>query len=288
MNQKARTGRFRWSIQPVDAVVGLGVVMVVVVFGMIIADILFLGFPMITPDFLLDGPRQGGRAGGIGPILVSTLLVTSIAILSAAPIGLFLAITLSEYGRDYPALAARLRVALLIFASLPSIIFGLVGNIVFCEWLGLGFSILAGGLTLGLMILPIFAFIAEESLRAVPLSCRNAAFALAMPRRRVVAGVLLPIAAPGIVNGLLLGIGRAVAESAALVLTSGYVDRMPESLFDSGRTLAVHILDLAMNIAGGDRAAYATAAVLMIILMLLNSLLFLSSRWEKRNRRCCL
>ncbi|MGI9501327.1 MAG: PstA family ABC transporter permease [Geminicoccaceae bacterium] len=285
---KARTVRFLRPIQLVDAAVGFGVATVVVVFGLIIVDILLLGLPKITPDFLLDSPSQGGRSGGIAPIIVSTVLVTFIAIASAVPTGLFLAIALSEYGRDRPALAARLRVALLIFASLPSIIFGLVGNIVFCEWMGLGFSILAGGLTLGLMILPIFAFVAEESLCAVFPSCRHAAFALAMPRRRVIACVLLPIAAPGIVNGLLLGIGRAVAESAALVLTSGYVDRMPESLFDSGRTLAVHILDLAMNIAGGDRAAYASAAVLMMALMLLNSLLFLSGYWEKRNRRCCL
>ncbi|MEP4106075.1 MAG: ABC transporter permease subunit, partial [Nitratireductor sp.] len=134
---------------------------------------------------------------------------------------------------------------------------------IFCDWLGFGFSILAGGLTLALMILPIAACVAETTLR-MHGEDRRAGYALGLPQRRIVWSIMLPAAAPGIFAGLGLGFGRAVAESAALIFTSGYVVRMPDSVFDSGRTMAVHILDLAMNVPGGDGNAFATATVLLV------------------------
>lgn len=163
---------------------------------------------------------------------------------------------------------------------MPSIVFGLFGNAFFSVFLGLGFSILSGGLTLACMILPIFIRTSEVGLAAVSNDWRHGAAALGMSRASALRHILLPAAAPAIAAGLMLGIGRATAETAALVFTSGYVDRMPESLTDSGRALAVHIYDLSMNVSGGDGAAYASAIVLIVLIVVINiAALALTDRW---------
>jgi phosphate transport system permease protein len=141
----------------------------------------------------------------------------------------------------------------------------------FSAYLGMGFSILAGGLTLACMVLPILIRTIEEGLGAVPDEWRKGAAALGMSRLSALIYILLPAAAPALAAGLMLGIGRAMAETAALIFTSGYVDRMPSSLHDSGRALAVHIYDLSMNVAGGDANAYASALVLVIMLIIINN-----------------
>ena len=145
---------------------------------------------------------------------------------------------------------------------MPSIVFGLFGNAFFCVALGLGFSILSGGLTLACMILPLMIRATEEGLRAVPQELRLGAAALGLGPAAVFWRLLLPVALPGLAVGLVLGMGRALAETAALLFTSGYVDRMPTSLLDSGRALSIHVYDLAMNVAGGEPRAYATALIL--------------------------
>ena len=139
---------------------------------------------------------------------------------------------------------------------------------------------LAGGLTLACMILPIFIRTSEMGLSAVNVDWRRGAAALGMTRAAALWHVLLPAAAPAIGAGLMLGIGRATAETAALVFTSGYVDRAPGSLMDSGRALAVHIYDLSMNVTGGDAAAYSSALVLIVLIVAINLLgLDLTDRW---------
>jgi phosphate transport system permease protein len=153
-------------------------------------------------------------------------------------------------------------------------VFGLFGNVFFAEVLGLGLSILSGGLTLACMVLPILIRATQQGLRSVPNEYRQAAAALGISRLAVLWRVLLAAAMPGIAAGLLLGIGRAIAETAALIFTSGYVTRMPDSLFDSGRALSVHIYDLALNVPGGEANAYATALVLVIFILLLNAAVF--------------
>jgi phosphate transport system permease protein len=211
------------------------------------ADILWRGMGQISWEFLFTAPRSSGRAGGIAPILVSTALVVSVAAAVALPLALGTAILLTDFLPTSSRTGRWIRHSLDILAGVPSIVFGLVGNVVFCNFLGLGFSLLAGGLTLACMVLPIVMRAAEQSLRGIPIGCRHGAVALGMPRYRAVLQVLVPIALPGILDGLLLGIGRALAETAALVYTSGYVDRMPGSLSDSGRTLAVHIFLLVLS-----------------------------------------
>jgi phosphate transport system permease protein len=206
-----------------------------------------------------------------------------VALLAAVPIGLGAAIWLAEYSKQSGRAAASIRLSLDVLAGVPSIVFGLFGNAFFCVFLGLGFSILSGGLTLACMILPIFIRTCERGLFAVNNDWRFAAAGLGMTRASAIWHVLLPAAAPAIVAGLMLGIGRATAETAALIFTSGYVDRMPESLSDSGRALAVHIFDLSMNIAGGDKAAYASALVLVVLIVLIDvTAVALSDRWLTR------
>ncbi|MCW5602188.1 MAG: phosphate ABC transporter permease PstA [Nitrosomonas sp.] len=240
------------------------------VFLWILFDLIRGGSTLLSWQFLTDVPRDAGRAGGISSILASTLLVLLIALLAALPISWATAVMLTEYVPAESPFGRWVRYSLQVLACVPSIIFGLFGYAFFSLYLGLGFSILSGGLTLACMLLPILVSTAEAGLRAVPESYRLSAVALGMSRAATLFHVLLPVAAPAWAAGLLLGIGRAAAETAALMFTSGYVDRMPESLLDSGRVLALHIFDLSMNVPGGDAPAFASALVLILLLLVIN------------------
>lgn len=252
-------------------------------FAWVVGDIATRGIAHLSWDFLVSEPQSAGRAGGIAPILVSTLLIIAIAVLVAVPLGLASAIWLAEYTRRDGPWAEYVRLSLDVLAGVPSIVIGLFGNAFFCVYLGLGFSILSGGLTLACMILPIFIRTAEAGLASVHDDWRRGAAALGMRRTTALWWILLPAAAPAIGAGLMLGIGRATAETAALIFTSGYVDRMPESLSDSGRALAVHIYDLSMNVTGGDQAAYAAALVLIGVIAAINVVtLVISEYWLAR------
>src|SRR5262249_40610102 len=227
---------------------------------------------------------DAGVAGGIGPILVSTLALLAIALIAAVPIGIATAILLAEFTREGGRFARTVRLSLDILAGVPSIVFGLFGNAFFSLYLGLGFSLLSVGLTLACMVLPLFIRASEEGFRAVPDEYRQAASALGISRVSTIRHILLPAATPGIIVGLVLGIGRAAAETAALIYTSGYVDRMPESLLDSGRALALHIFDLAMNVPGGDANAYASTLVLIVLVLMINALAtWIASRFLHRH-----
>jgi len=263
------------------------VALVIGVFAWIVSDLLIHGLPEISLTFLLSSPLDAGRAGGIAPVLVSTLSILGVCLAVCLPLGTSAALLLSELAHSDARLVGILRPCLDVLAGVPSIVFGLFGNAFFCIALGLGFSILSGGLTLACMVLPILIRSTEEGLRSVPAEQRLGAAALGMTRSRTIWRLLLPAAAPGLVVGLVLGIGRAVAETAALIFTSGYVARMPSSIFDSGRALSLHIYDLSMNVAGGEPKAYASALVLLVILLGLISMAlsisdgWLSRRWER-------
>jgi phosphate transport system permease protein len=256
---------------------------VVAVFLGIVAELLVDGVGSLSLSWLVEAPQDAGRAGGIAPILVSTLILVAIAILVAAPLGVATAVVLAELTRPGHRLAAIVRGSLEVLAAVPSIVFGLFGNAFFSIALGMGFSLLSGGLTLACMALPLIVRCSEEALRAVPGDYRLAAAALGIGPLGTVRRVLLPAAAPGVVVGLVLGIGRAIGETAALLFTSGYVDRMPGSLFDSGRSLSVHIYDLAMNVPGGERAAAGAALSLILLLLAINAAtVALVETWQRR------
>jgi len=229
------------------------------------ADVLSVGF-------LLEDPGRAGRSGGIAALLISTGWILALCLLVAVPVGLGCALYLSE---SLPADSRRaqwLGGVLDMLAAVPSVVYGLFGYQFFAITLGLGFSILSGALALSLMVLPLMIRSAEQAMRAVPMGYRQARDALALSRWGWVRRILLPCAAPGIAVGIILSAGRALAETAVLLFTAGYVLRRPDSLFDSGRTLSVHIYDLAMNVPGGMPRAAATAVVLVALLVLLNLL----------------
>jgi phosphate transport system permease protein len=246
--------------------------LVAAVFLFLVGDIVLHGVGRLSWEFLTTAPRSAGRAGGIGPILVSTALILGVCMAAALPFGVGTAVLLAEYTRSESVFGRVVRGSLDVLAGVPSIVFGLAGNVFFSKTLGLGFSILAGGLTLACMVLPILIRSTEEGFRSVPPEYRLSAAALGLSRTTTLWRLLLPAAAPGLIVGLVLGIGRAVAETAALIFTSGYVDRMPGSLLDSGRSLSIHIYDLSMNVSGGDGSAYASALVLVGLLLLINGL----------------
>ncbi len=253
--------------------------LVVLALAWVLWDVARQGLAHLSWTYLLSEPSNSGRAGGIAPIIVSTLAILAVALATALPLGVGTAVWLTDFAAGRPRWTARVRLALDALAGVPSMVFGLFGSAFFSVFLGLGFSILAGGLTLACMILPILIRTSEAGLAALPADWRRAGAALGLTRSSLLRQVLLPAAAPAIAAGTMLGVGRASAETAALIFTSGYVDRMPESLLDSGRSLAVHIYDLSMNVAGGDRAAYAAACVLVLLVALTHLLSSTLTRW---------
>lgn len=236
----------------------------------LLSDVFWHGIGQINWEFLTQPPSNAGREGGIAPIIVSTMLILGVCMAVAIPLGVGTALLLAEFATAESTLGRLVRLSLDILAGVPSIVFGLFGNAFFSKTLGMGFSILSGGLTLACMVLPILIRSTQEGFRSVPDDYRRSAAALGLSRTAILWELLLPAAMPGVAVGLLLGLGRAIAETAALIFTSGYVDRMPESLWDSGRSLAVHIYDLAMNVSGGEAHAYASALVLVSSLVIIN------------------
>lgn len=235
---------------------------------LIIVYILYQGLGVISLDFLLKSPEKMGRAGGIFPSIIGTVVLTALAVLIATPLGVGTAIYLTEYTREGPV-SKLVRFGAESLAGIPSIIFGLFGFLFFVIYLKLGWSILSGSLTLAAMILPTIVRTAEEAIKAVPVSYREISFALGASRWQTVTGVVLPSALPGIVTGIILAVGRSIGETAAVIFTAGSSLRLPSSLFDPVRTLPVHFYILAREGISMDMA-YGTAAVLIIAILAIN------------------
>jgi len=251
-------------------VIWLVPLVIVTAFAWICGDLVYRGFSHLSWSFVFELPRDAGRAGGIAPIILSTALILAVCVAVALPIGVGTAAFLAEFTKRQNFVGRLVRRSLDVLAGVPSIVFGMFGNALFCIYLGMGFSVLAGGLTLACMVLPLLIRTTEESFHAIADAHRQAAAACGMSRSTTLVRVLLPAAMPGMAVGLVLSVGRALAETAALLFTSGYVMRMPETLLDSGRSLSIHIYDLAMNVPGGEDNAYATAIVLVALLALIN------------------
>lgn len=237
----------------------------------ILADIAYRGLSLVSWEFLTSEPERAGLSGGIAPMIVSTLFILAVALGFSIPISLATAVWLAEHTRVSSVVGRLIRISLESLAAVPSIVFGLFGNAFFCVLLEMEYSILSGGLTLACMLLPIITRVSEEAIRAVPSEYQLASAAVGLSRTTTLVRITLPSASPALAAGVVLGIGRALAETAALIFTAGYVTRMPSSVFDSGRSLSVHIYDMAMNVSGGDSQAYATAAVLVGLLLIINA-----------------
>jgi len=206
------------------------------------------------------------------PALINTVIMTLISLLIAAPIGIFSAIYLVEYAKRGNRLIGIIRITAETLSGIPSIVYGLFGLLFFVTALRWGMSLLAGAFTLSIMILPLIIRTSEEALKAVPDSYREGSFGLGAGKLRTVFKIILPSAMPGILSGVILGIGRIVGESAALIYTAGTVAEIPKGrdfLFDSTRTLSVHMYALTSEGLYINQS-YATAVILFIIVVLIN------------------
>lgn len=224
------------------------------------------GIGEISIEYLTTAPH--GEEGGIFPMIVSTIYIVLLSVIISTPIGVCAAIYLVEYAK--PGKIVRLiRFATESLAGIPSIIFGLFGFIFFVTILKFGFSIIAGAITLSIMVLPTIVRTTEEALKSVPNSYREGSLALGTSKLRTIVKVILPSAIPGILTAVILSIGRVVGETAAVYFTAGMGRRIPTSVKESGMSLSVHLYLLAKEGISFNKA-YATATVLIIIVALIN------------------
>jgi len=250
------------------SVIWVAALLVLFILVAIIVYILVKGVPTLSWEFLTDIPRSMGREGGIASTIVGTLAVTVVAILIAAPFGIGTAFYLAEYTHE-GVVTRIIRFSAESLAGIPSIIYGLFGFIFLVNTLKMGWSILSGGLTLAFMILPTIIRTSEEAIRTVPDTYREVSFSLGATKWQTIRKSVFPSAIRGISNGIILSVGRSVAETAAVFLTAGSTLRMPTSLFSPTRTMAVHFYTLAME-GISMKNAYGTAALLIILIFLIN------------------
>lgn len=211
------------------------------------------------------------------PAIISTIYMTLLSLLLAVPVGIFSAIYLVEYAKRGSRFVKAIRTTAETLQGIPSIVYGLFGYILFVITLGWSYSLLAGAVTLAIMILPLIIRTTEEALMSVPDSYREGSFGLGAGKLYTVFRLILPSAMPGILSGVILAIGRIVGESAALIFTAGTVAQVPGSLFDSARTLSVHMYALLSEGLYTDEA-YATAVVLLVLVICINGLSGLAAK----------
>jgi phosphate transport system permease protein len=256
----------------------LGLVILILLF--ILAYILAQSAGFLNFSFLFKSAEEGG----ILPMIVTTLYVVLASLAIALPAGIMTAVFLNEYSGNTP-LIRFLRLAIETLAGIPSIIYGLFGLLLFCRFFKLGQSVISGGFTLSIMILPVIIRTVEESLKTIPVSFREGSLSLGATKFQTIRHVVIPPALPGIVTSAILAVGRVVGESAPVLLTVGITRNMPKTIFQSGRTLTIHLYYLTKEAVNPDDfgVAFATAAVLIILVLLINtSTRILSWRFRKK------
>ena len=234
----------------------------------LVGYILIKGIPNLTPEqFAWEYNTENVS---MLPAIVNTLMMVVLVLVFAVPVGVGAAIYLVEYAKKGNKLVKIVRVTTETLQGIPSIVYGLFGYLFFAVFFGWGYTFLGGALTLAIMILPLIMRTTEEALLSVPDSFREGSFGLGAGKLRTIFKIILPSAVPGIVSGIILGIGRVVGETAALMFTAGTIAKVPGSLMDSGRTLAVHMYALLSEGLYIDQA-YASAVVLMVVVLLINA-----------------
>ena len=242
---------------------GVNILSLISLIGYILAQ----GIPYLSWElFALEYTTQNVS---LFPALVDTLLMVAVALSLAAPIGIGTAIYFVEYAKKSNKFVSIMDMTTDTLAGIPSVVYGLFGLLFFVIYLQMGYSLLAGACTVAIMILPVIIRTTEEALQAVPISYREGSYALGANKLRTVLVVVLPAAVPGILAGIILSIGRIMGETAALIYTAGTVAQLPEDLFSSGRSLAVHLYVLASEGLFMEQA-FATAVVLVIITVIIN------------------
>ncbi len=246
----------------------------------LIGYILVMGIPNLKPS--LFEWEYNSENVSLVPSLINTVLMTAFSLLIATPLGIFAAIWLVEYARRGNRLVRVVRITTETLQGIPSIVYGLFGMLFFVTQLHWGYSLIAGAFTLSIMVLPVIMRTTEEALMAVPDSYREGSFGLGAGKLRTVFTIVLPSAMPGILSGVILAIGRIVGETAALIYTASSVAKIPESVFSSTRTLAVHMYLLSNEGLHVD-ATYGTAVVLLVLVLGINCLSsFIAGRLAKK------
>jgi len=253
----------------------LGIIVIAILFW-ILGFIIYNGIGVINWKFLTTEPTEGMTAGGIFPAIVGTLCLVLGSIIIAFPLGVMSAIYTQEYaGKGW--IVRFIRVMTSNLASIPSIVFGLFGMSLFVNKLKFGDSILAGSLTLGLLVLPLIIRTTEEALKAIPNSFRTGSYALGATKLQTIRKVVLPMAMPNIFTGLILSVGRVSGETAPILFTVAayFLPKLPHSIFDQAMALPYHLYVLATsgtNIEKTLPIAYGTALVLIAIVLIMNLL----------------
>jgi len=261
-----------------------GIIAVAVVFW-IIGYVLSQGLPVINLEFLTTKPAGGvSGEGGMSTTIVTTLYLVILTIVIATPLGVGAAIYLVEYAGDASResklvafLVKAARTGVEILAGVPSIIFGLFGFALFVSYLKLGFSLLSASLSGAALIMPTIIRTSEEALLTVPRSYREGSLSLGATKWHTIFNVVLPSAIPGIVTGIVLSVGRIIAETAIFWVTLGGSYQLPKSIMNSGRSMALHVYMLASETRAFDKAM-GTASILIIIIILLNLSINILSR----------
>ncbi|MFO7538599.1 MAG: phosphate ABC transporter permease PstA [Chloroflexota bacterium] len=243
--------------------------LVIVPIFLVIGYIFYQGIGALSWEFLTQPPRQGMREGGIAPAILGTLFLTLGTAVTAIPIGVGAAIYLAEYAGDN-RLTRLIRLAIVNLAGIPSIVYGLFGLGVFVLFLNFGTSIVAGSLTLGLMMLPVVISTAEEAILAVPREFRVVSLSLGATRWQTIRHQVLPHALPGMITGIILGLGRAAGETAPILFTVAafYLPELPRSIFDQTMALPYHLFVISTQVPGMPLTLqYGTALTLLLIVL---------------------
>lgn len=257
----------------------LAAVFTIVMLGYLIVYILAKGIPHLTPS--LFSLHYDSDNVSMLPSIINTLIMIGVALLIAVPIGVFSAVYLTEYAKKGNKLVKVIRTTAETLTGIPSIVYGLFGMLFFVTTCHMSYSLLAGILTVAIMVLPTVLRTTEEALLSVPDSFREGSFGLGAGKLRTVFKIVLPSAIPGILSGVILATGRIAGETAALIYTAGTVATLPKSLLSSGRTLAVHMYVLSQEGLHTDQA-FATAVILLVMVLLIN---ILSSVIAKKMQR---
>jgi len=262
-------------------------VIVVVPIVLVVAYIVVQGIGAISWEFLFDYPREGMKAGGILPAVIGTVVLTIGTAIASIPISVGAAIYLAEYARD-SWLTRAIRMAIVNLAGIPSVVYGLFGLGLFVLFLGLGTSIVAGSLTLGLMTMPVVISTAEEALLAVPQRFRVVSHSLGATRWQTVREVVLPNAIPGMLTGVILGLERAAGETAPILFTVAafYLPQLPSSPLDQTMALPYHLYVISTQVPGMPlEMQYGTALVLLVMVLGMNLVAtIIRSRFRRRRQ----
>ena len=243
----------------------LAAVLTVLVLGFLIVYILVKGVPHLTLE--LFAWEYNSENVSMLPAIINTLEITLLTLLVAIPFGIGSAVYLVEYASSKNRFVPVIRMTAETLTGIPSIVYGLFGMLFFNSFFGI--SMLSGALTLAIMVLPVIMRTTEEALLAVPKKYREGSFGLGAGKLRTIFKIVLPAAMPGIFSGIVLSTGRIVGETAALIYTAGTFTKAASSVFNSGRTLSVHMYLLSKEGLNTDQA-YATAVVLLLLVILIN------------------